>query len=151
MEDRFNEFTLKILTLNRYVGAIKNIEMSEFNLKGIHAAILNNLYFNDGITSATLTKNILEDKAAVSRSLKELYEKELISYEEKKYNAKIVLTTKGKEIALRVINKINKAVLAGGESLTDEKRQIFYEALDLICQNLGSYYKALEDKNESIL
>ena len=71
MEDRFNKFTLKILMLNRYVGAIKNIEMKEFNLKGIHSAILNNLYFNDGITSAMLTKDIIEDKAAVSRALKE--------------------------------------------------------------------------------
>ncbi len=151
MEDRFNKFTLKILMLNRYVGAIKNIEMKEFNLKGIHSAILNNLYFNDGITSAMLTKDIIEDKAAVSRALKELYDKKLIAYQGKKYNAKIILTDTGKEIALSVINKINMAVLAGGDSLSEEKRQIFYESLDLICKNLGNYYKKLEEKNESVL
>ena len=151
MEKRFNEFTLKILMLYRYVGAIKNIEMDEFNLKGIHAAILNNLYFNEEITSAELTKEILEDKAAVSRALKELYEKKLIDYVGKKYKAKIILTVAGKEIALNVIEKIDKAVAAGGASLTEEKRIIFYEALEIICKNLGAYYRSLEGNDESIL
>ena len=151
MEERFNEFTLKILMLNRYVGAIKNIEMDEFNLKGIHASILNNLYFNEEITAATLTKNILEDKAAVSRALKELYDKKLIDYCGKKYNAKIILTNSGREIALNVIEKIDKAVAAGGATLTDEKRIIFYETLEIICKNLGAYYRSLEENDESIL
>ena len=99
--DRFKVFTTSFLKINRLVSKIKTIEMKEYGLKGTTIMCLYFASKQDNLTSSDLVRLCQEDKAQVSRALQELEEKELLTYQydntKKKYNALIILTSKGKE------------------------------------------------------
>ena len=69
------------------------------------------------------------------------------SSQKKKYNTLLTLTNKGVEIAQKVSNKIDSILdLAGGE-LDSEKRNIMYECLNIINNNLEKICKNYEGEN----
>jgi len=141
MENRFEKFAITIAQLNRYVQKIKSMEMTELGLKGNHTMCLYYLGKNSkGITSAELCGLCKEDKAAVSRTLSELDDLELIvrdsSGEKRDYRSKLFLTEKGKEFFKKLCRKIDKALDLGGMGLSDELRKSFYSALEIIADNL---------------
>ena len=144
MENIFENFTITILKLNKLVQKIKNYEMQEYGLKTIHVMCV--YYLNnhaEGVTASELTKLTLEDKAAISRALKTLQEKGLISYDPNRYNATIRLTDKGKKFAAVIGEKADRAVSAGSYDFTDEQRVCFYKELGAIADNLEAYYNGL--------
>ena len=80
-----------------------------------------------------------KNKADVSRALAILEEKGLAVRESQNnsyYRAKIKLTAEGRAAAEQVQQIAERAVGIGGKGLTDEQRQIFYEALERITANL---------------
>ena len=114
--------------------------MSKYGLKGPFAHYLITLYrYPDGVTSVQLGELCDKNKADVSRALAILEEKGLAVRETQNnsyYRAKIKLTAKGRAAAEQVQQIAEKAVGIGGKGLTDEHRQIFYEALERIAANL---------------
>ncbi len=154
MKTRFESFTKDITSIYRSVQRIKDIEMSEFGLKGMHVMCLYFLHNSpEGLTSAQLCNKCLEDKAAISRSIAMLKEKGLVlesqNGEQKKYRNVIKLTKKGEQVANKESEMIENAVNAGGDGLTDSERENFYSSLSLISSNLKKYVKCLnEDCNE---
>lgn len=145
MENRFENFTITILKLNKLVQKIKLIEMKEHGLKAIHVMCI--YYLNEnksGITASELSRLTLEDKAAISRALARLKELGLINHF-KAYNQPIVLTEKGEETARYILVKASKAVEAAGRGLTEEERENFYRSLISISQRLEDYYIDLKD------
>ncbi|MDE7373221.1 MAG: MarR family winged helix-turn-helix transcriptional regulator [Clostridia bacterium] len=144
MENIFEHFTVSILKLNKLVQKIKNYEMQEYGLKTIH--VMCGYYLKNherGLTAAELSKLTLEDKAAISRALKTLYEKGFVSYDPNKYNSVIRLTDAGKEFADAVCEKATRAVEAGSYNFSEEERLAFYKALGTIADNLTEYYDGL--------
>lgn len=144
MEKVFENFTITVLKLNKLVQKIKNHEMREYGLKTIHVMCV--YYLNnrsDGLTASELCKLTLEDKGAISRALKTLQEKGLVSYDQNKYNSVIRLTGAGKEFAEEVCKKASKAVDAVSYDFTEEERISFYKALGTIADNLDTYYNNL--------
>lgn len=147
MENIFENFTVKILKLNKLVQKIKNYEMQEYGLKTIH--VMCGYYLkihSDGLTASELVKLTLEDKAAISRALKTLQEKGFVSYDPNKYNSVIRLTDEGREFADAVCEKADKAVQAGSYHFTEQERISFYNALGTIANNLEEYYGNLIGK-----
>ena len=140
MVDRFERFTYAIVEINRYWHKIAADEMSKYGLKGPFAHYLITLYrYPDGVTSVQLGELCDKNKADVSRALAILEEKGLAVRETQNnsyYRAKIKLTAKGRAAAEQVQQIAEKAVGIGGKGLTDEHRQIFYEALERITANL---------------
>ena len=140
MVDRFERFTYAIVEINRYWHKIAADEMSKYGLKGPFAHYLITLYrYPDGVTSVQLGELCDKNKADVSRALAILEEKGLAVRETQNnsyYRAKIKLTAKGRAAAEQVQQIAEKAVGIGGKGLTDEHRQIFYEALERIAANL---------------
>lgn len=143
MIDRFDLFTRYITRIYRNLQRIKNLEMVDFNLKGIHVMCLFHLNRSpNGLTVTGLGQACTEDKAAISRTVSDLVERGLVTVDSsKKYRAPIVLTEKGLNIADRIDELVCSAVSAGGAGLTDSERETFYKALTTISDNLSEYLK----------
>lgn len=145
MENRFENFTFRILQVSKLIQRIKNYEMKEFGLKAVHVMCIFYLHGNpQGLTNTELVKMTLEDKAAISRALCLLKEKGLIRGEEKRHKGLVSLTEEGERVACSIGHAAKKAVEAGGDGLTDENREIFYSSLNKIAENLEEYYKHIE-------
>jgi DNA-binding MarR family transcriptional regulator len=57
------------------------------------------------------------------------------------------LTEKGQVVAQHIIDASADAVNAGGANLTEENREIFYDSLDKIANDLDAYYRELKAKS----
>lgn len=137
MIERFQSFVTEITTCYKYIQRIKNAEMTEFGLKGTHVMCLFFLHHNpEGLTAARLCQLCAEDKAAISRTLAVLQDKEYIVSGGKKYRAKLTLTESGLAIAKQVDVLIEQWVGFGSGGITEEERNTFYHVLELISKNL---------------
>ena len=149
MEKLFENFTVTILKLNKLVQRIKQLESNKYDLKAIHIMCAYYLSENpDGLTSSELVKLTLEDKAAISRALKAMHEKNFIQYDPCKHNSLVRLTDEGKKFADFVAERSEKAVEAGSADMTDEERTFFYKSLKSIASNLQTYYASLNGGTE---
>lgn len=151
MEKVFENFVISVLKLYRVVQRIKNYEMREYGLKSIHVMCV--YYLNEreeGLTSGELMRLTHEDKAAISRAVGQLREKNYVEYDAGKYNAPVKLTEEGKKIAQAVTERSDRAVKAGSAHLTEEERVTFYGSLNEIDENLEEYYKKLTN-NDGVL
>ena len=140
MRSKYEQFTGSVLCLSRCIQKIQRTGMAKYGLKGAHAQCLIALqHYPDGITVAQLTRISDKDKAAVSRTLSELEKQGLVRrnhHDGNTYRAPICLTEAGQQAAAQVDQLAHLAVEQAGAGLTEEKRAIFYEALDLIARNL---------------
>lgn len=142
--DRFEAFTGSILELNRYLQKIKDLEMRPYGLRANHVMCLYYLGKNpSGLTVTELTDTCKEDKAAISRCTAQLIEKRLIyrdSDETKRaYRTKLYLTDQGKEMVQTIDRRIDAALTSGSSGLTQEQRDIFYQTMNMIIENLSNY------------
>ena len=140
MIGRFEKFTFAISELSRYWHKIASDEMAAYGLKGPYAVYLVTMQRHpDGITAARLCELCEKNKADVSRAMADLEDKRLICRKPdggNLYRALLVLTDKGKEAATHIKALAEKAVEIGGKGLTDEQRETFYHALEVISSNL---------------
>lgn len=141
MTSRFEQFTMVISGINRYIQKLERNEMIKRGYKGVFAQYLAVLKrFEDGLTSTELCEVCDKDKAAVSRIIAEMEEKGLVSREHKNirtYRSKIVLTEKGRNTADYVAERAKAAISAVSDGVMDEnQREVFYSTLDVLYKNL---------------
>ncbi len=137
MLKRFQSFVSGITICYKYIQKIKSVEMTELGLKGTHLMCLFFLRQNpEGLTAAQLCQLSMEDKAAISRTLAILHEKEYIYSQAKKYRAEIRLTDSGLAVAEKIEELIEQWVGCGGDGLSEEDREVFYRSLEHISSNL---------------
>lgn len=139
MEDRFETFAVTIALLNRCVQRIKGLEMSQLGLRGNHTMCLYYLGKHpEGLTAAELSARSQEDKAAVSRTVAELIQRNLV-YSPGGYRALLQLTETGMEVADQVRQRVEHALEIGGAGLTEESRDTFYQTMLQIAGNLQAF------------
>lgn len=148
MIQRFEKLTIGVTRIYKTIQKIKKTEMSTLGLKGTHVMCIYYLsQCADGLTAADLCNMCVEDKASISRILSELQTKGLIHYElpqnEKKYRARAKLTEAGRQAAAEVEALILRAVSVGGEGLTGDERDVFYQTLFQIAENLEKAFGEL--------
>ena len=150
MLHRFDAFVTGISACYKYIQRIKSAEMTEFGLRGTHVMCLYHLRQHpNGLTAAQLCGLCAEDKAAISRTLSELRQKEYISSaSNKSYRTPLRLTQAGLEIAKKMEPLIQSWVSAGGDGLTDTERADFYRSLEKIAANLRQKIEAESKFNE---
>ena len=148
MNERFENFTFGIIKLYKLVQKIKLMEMREYDLKAVHVMCIYNIYTHGKMTASELSKQTLEDKAAISRALKLLSEKKYVTYGADSYNSPIELTELGVTVAKAIVEKAQRAVDAAGGTLTDEQRTNFYQSLEIISEKLEDYCKNMALTNE---
>ena len=140
MVDRFEKFSLAISEISRYWHKIAAEELKPYELKSTHASYLTTMYrYPDGITAPRLAECCGKDKADVSRMMSIMESKGLIIKEgshAKLYRGTLRLTEQGMLLAAQITKRAELAVKQASEGLTDEKRAVFYEALDTITANL---------------
>ena len=149
IEERYTIFTQMLSAMARSVNQLKTLALKEF---GIHGSNVNCLFFlrknPEGLTLTELSGLCQEDKAAVSRCLQELRDKELVSVAEqspKRYRARFRLTEKGLAAARRLHEVIRSSVISGGRYLTEEERVVFYSCMEKIQGSLQDYVRSFSD------
>lgn len=154
MEKRFETFVLSILELNRQMQRIKALEAQPL---GLQANQVMCLYYlggaREGLTAAQLTGLCREDKAAVSRTLAQLVERGLVACQEapahkRAYRTRHYLTPQGQAMVEQINLRIEQALLRGGNGLSEGQRTAFYEALEIILENLKEYAQTGGNTNE---
>ena len=139
MKNRFKLFTVLTSKVNRCIRKIKTDEMAEFNLKSTHVSCLYYLYEEPGLTARELCDICDEDKAAVSRALDYLETNGYLTCDSKtikRYKSPITLTEKGRFVASKVNEKVNRVLEEASLGLSEENRINFYKSLTLISENL---------------
>lgn len=139
MTERFKRFTVLIAKINRNIKKIKNQEMAEYGLRGVHVTCLYYLYSRDALTATELCELCEEDKATISRGLEFLEANGYIVCEArpgKRYKSALLLTEKGMEIGEKIADKINLVLSEICADLTDEQRAEFYHHLTVISDSL---------------
>lgn len=147
MQERFRNFTVLITKIYRAIKRIKTGEMVEYGLGSAHVSCLYYLYTEGALTSKELMDICLEDKAALSRALNYLETKGYIackSNHKKRYNSELMLTELGKSIAMGIAEKIDSILSSASSGLGEEKRNIMYESLILISDNLEKFCNKYE-------
>lgn len=150
MRNRFESFAGSVLELNRCLQKIKDMEMKQFGLKGTHTMCLYYLgQHEEGLTATRLTALCREDKAAISRCLNQLIQKNLVccslSENKRSYRTLHYLTEQGRELVCKMNERIEHALTNGGRGLSEQDRNTFYETMEHILDNLLKY---LQGKDE---
>lgn len=145
MVGRFEVFTLGLSEIMSSWNKIAAEEMKAFGLKGTYVIYLIALYKHpEGLTAANLSEKCNRDKAEVSRAIASFEKKGLVKRENTTingYRAKITLTEQGRESTKALRERVKLAVEKGGEGLSEEQRESFYNALETISANLKKISK----------
>lgn len=137
MLERFEKFSYFISEISHHWHKISADVMNEYGMKGPYSVYFTAMYrCSEGITATKLCDICSRDKADVSRAVSLMEKKGLVTKEGANYRALIKLTEDGKKVAKEIISRAEAAVEYGGKGLTDEQRNKFYEALEIICSNL---------------
>ncbi len=154
MLNRYEQFSFIISSINRDIQKIERGEMVKYGYKGAYAQYLIALYRNPyGLTSAQLCEICDKDKAAVSRVVAEMVEKNLIKRTgDNIYRAVLILTDEGKKAVDYVAQKAEKAVDIVGNDLTEDERTVMYNALKNIYSSIHNIAQngMPEEKKENV-
>ena len=142
MEDnRFEKFILSVEGIHKSVQKIKLRLAPKFGLKGVHllwlCALLNQ---SDGMTACELAETSQINRSLVSREIEALRKNQYITISgsgKGGYNAKIVLTEKGYEIAKRIESAALDFQNRTSANISEEELVSFYATLDKILYNLS--------------
>ena len=147
MKERFETFTVLINRISRNIRRIKNQEMEEYDLRSAHISCLYYLYSVESLTATDLCERCEEDKATISRALLYLESKGYLTCESKstkRYKTPLILTEKGKALAQKIANKIDRVLEEVSDGLTEEERIAFYRSLAIISDSLEKVSKKCE-------
>lgn len=137
MIDRFEKFSYFISEISHHWHKISADVMNEYGLKGPYSVYFTALYqYPDGVTATKLCEICSRDKADVSRATALMEQKNLLVKEGSSYRALLKLTKAGRIVAEQIKRRAESAVEYGGNGLTDEQRENFYYALEIVCNNL---------------
>jgi len=148
MKNRFETFTVLISKIHRNIRKIKNLEMSEYNLRSTHISCLYYLYEASSMTATDLCEKCEEDKATISRSVEYLEKNGFLTCEAKltkRYKSLLTLTEKGRLAGKKISEKINRVLAEISISLSEEQRLEFYRNLMVISEALETIGKRLND------
>ncbi|MBQ3551711.1 MAG: hypothetical protein IJA35_00920 [Clostridia bacterium] len=140
MVKRFERFSFTISEISKYWHKLTANEMEKHGLRGMHSVyLLTMLAYPEGVTSAQMCELCGRDKSDVSRMMSIMEKKGLTTKEgiyQNLYRGVYKLTKEGKAAAEQVRCRVSIAVDLAGKDLDDDKRAIFYEALESIALNL---------------
>lgn len=145
MLDRFERFSYAISEISRCWRKLATEELAKHGLNSPHATYLTTMYKHpDGITVPRLCEMSGKDKSDASRMIAILEKKGLAQkkiVDGSLYRGIWVLTEQGRDAAEQVSLRASRAVELAGKDLTDETREIFYQALESIAANLTELSK----------
>ena len=137
MVERFERFSYAMFEISRCWHKLATEVMGQYELKGPYAIYLVTLLRSkEPLTAARLTEICARDKADVSRALADMEKRGMILRQGTQYRAVLTLTEKGREAAQQVSQKAALAVELAGKGFSDEDRDVFYQVLGTITENM---------------
>ncbi len=140
MYHRFERFSYAISDISRNWHKLAGEEMEKHGLKSAHSVYLLALArHKNGLTAPQLCEICGKDKADVSRMMKIMEMKGIVIKEggfQNRYGGIYHLTEEGCAITAHIRKRASKAVEIAGADLTEEHREIFYNALESIAEKI---------------
>ena len=133
---RYEKFTRAIDGIHKAINKIKLAEAPRLGVKGVHVFwIYKLLDYPEGLTAAEIAAVSMIDKSLVSREIATLKQDGYIATlgkEGKKrgYNARLVLTERGVELAKRISDEATRVQAAASEGISEEELSAFYATLE---------------------
>lgn len=146
-------FSSSISCIYHDIQRIERAQMAKYGLKGPHAQCLLAMSRNPGgITAAELCELCEKDKAAISRTVAELEQANMIRRVQnngKRYRASLLLTPQGQAAAQAVSEIARQAVEQASEGYDEHSRETFYSVLAMIAGSLHTICKnGLQEENQ---
>ena len=139
--ERFHDFVVGIHHLDKYIKAIESSVALDIGVKGVHIFMIYSLVDSpDGLTASEIARKNGNDRSLVSREIDKLCKEGIVKYNSadgKKYNAKIVLTEKGKEIAKSFSEVGMSAQDAVRGDVSMKELAVFYVVLKKLSANVA--------------
>ena len=145
-QHRFGAFALAISRIHYCIQHLKTTEMQQYNLKAVHVMCLYLLKEHpEGLTPTEIVEHTREDKAAISRALKDLRARGLVRDRDEgsahAYRVPAFLTNQGAILADEVRRKVHDIFAQVAPEITPEERATFYRVLFAISDNLMANQK----------
>ena len=141
MRDRYSLFTNLIASINRKIHRLKVDIMAKFDLKRSHLSCIYYIHREGSVTPAGLCKLCGEDKANISRALKQLEDEGYVTRAPRKSprsRVYMTLTEKGGEIARMLSGDVDRMVGIASDGISDEDIETMYRVLERIDGQLSS-------------
>ncbi len=139
--ERLDDFFTYTRLISKMISKLRNSAVRDEGLKTIHVECLFYLFYKGQLSSSQLVRYTLEDKAAISKAIWTLKDKDYVSYRTG-YNEKISLTEKGEKLASEIERKSTEILSVARSGISDEDASTFMSVLKGIYHNLSEY----EDK-----
>lgn len=144
---RFKKFIMLIDGVHKCIGRIKNEIAPTLGVKSVHLLWCYDLFKHpEGLTSAELASINMIDRSLVSRELSVLLKGGYAEIEgsgtKRGYNARILLTDKGRELAAKVEKYAEDFRRAVNEGASEDEIASFYATLEKFHTNLWRIQKS---------
>lgn len=147
---RFEKFTLLIDGIHKSIHNLKITIAPHLGVKGVHVLWVWELLKNpDGLTAAELAMRSMVNRSLVSREIEELREGGYVVLEldgGNKYNGKLRLTDKGRELAESIGGEVVRIQDAVDEGVSEEELDAFYLTLEKLNNNFLKYKEQNKEK-----
>lgn len=136
--------------MQKSIQWLETNESLKFGIKGVHVFwIYSLLKHEDGLTASEIAAENKVNRSLVSREIKKLYSEHIIDFgnsgkNTKKYNQRIKLTEKGKQIAKEIVAIAMCIQEKVDTSITEKELEIFYSVLNRLTSNLS---RLINEKN----
>lgn len=142
MQERFGIFNFKISFLHKCIKSLEADAASRFGVKGVHMFWIYSLYNQpNGLTASEIAKKNSINRSLVSREIQKLSKENIVYFAsdaaDNRYNARIFLTEKGKEIAHEIRRMGMQVQEETNRGIPEEDIFVFYSVLERMAENLG--------------
>ena len=148
---RFEKFTLLIDGIHKSIHNLKITIAPHLGVKGVHVLWVWELLKNpDGLTAAELAMRSMVNRSLVSREIEALREGGYVVLSldgGNKYNGKLRLTEKGRELAESIGGEVVRIQDAVDEGISKEELDAFYKTLEKLNDNFKKYNAENKEKN----
>ena len=147
---RFEKFTLLIDGIHKSIHNLKITIAPHLGVKGVHVLWVWELLKNpDGLTAAELAMRSMVNRSLVSREIEALREGGyvVLSLDGKnRYNGKLRLTDKGRELAQTIGGEVMRIQDAVDEGISEAELDAFYKTLEKLNNNFKNYNAKNKEK-----
>ena len=140
--ERFSLFNYKISFIYKCIKALEADAAVRLGVKGVHLFWIYSLVDHpEGLSASEIAKKNGINRSLVSREIQKLSRENMVYFAPADsgahYNARILLTEKGRAAANEIYRIGMRVQEATGKGLDEAELSGFYESLDRIADNLG--------------
>ena len=141
-EENFERFTIDIEHLGKCIRALEIAGTAQFGIKAVHAFWIYSLIIHpEGLTATEIAATRHINRSLVSREIDRLHKEDIIESDEQqngrksKYNRRIRLTEKGRQVARRIVSIATDIQKRVDEGIDAGELEVFYSVLERLCDN----------------